>query len=70
MADFREGGGRDEHGNELTADEDKFYFLVREDHCKGHEEDKEWTVGEWRADQGVDVRDEMNKKWVAVDHAT
>lgn len=64
MADFREGGGRDEHGNELTADEDKFYFLVREDHCKGHEEDKEWTVGEWRADQGVDVRDEMNKKWL------
>jgi len=48
----------------VTAEEDKFFFLVREDHCKGHEEDKEWTVGEWRADQGVDQRDEMNKKWL------
>ncbi len=23
-----------------------------------------WSVAEWRADQGVDVRDEMNKKWL------
>jgi len=64
MADFREGGSKDADGNEVTAEEDKFFFLVREDHCKGHEEDKEWTVGEWRADQGVDQRDEMNKKWL------
>lgn len=64
MADFREGGSKDADGNEHTPEEDKFFFLVKEDHCKGHEEDKEWTVGEWRADQGVDVRDEMNKKWL------
>jgi hypothetical protein len=64
MADFREGGSKDADGNEVTPDEEKFFFLVKEDHCKGHEEDKLWTVGEWRADQGVDVRDEMNKKWL------
>ncbi|MBT8345309.1 MAG: YkgJ family cysteine cluster protein [Desulfofustis sp.] len=64
MADFREGGSKDADGNEVNPDEEKFFFLVREDHCKGHEEDKLWTVGEWRADQGVDVRDEMNKKWL------
>lgn len=64
MADFREGGSKDADGNELTADEEKFFFLVKEEHCKGHEEDKIWTVGEWREDQGVDVRDEMNKKWL------
>lgn len=64
MADFHEGGSRDADGNENTAAEEKFFFIVREDHCKGFEEDKEWTVREWREDQGVDVRDEMNKEWL------
>ena len=64
MADFHEGGSKDADGNEVSGEEDKFYFVVKEDYCKGHEEDKEWTVREWRADQGVDVRDEMNKEWL------
>jgi len=64
MADFHEGGTRDEQGNEVKSAEDKFFFLVKEDHCKGFEENKEWTIREWRADQGVDVRDEMNKEWL------
>jgi len=64
MADFHEGGTRDETGEENTPVEEKFFFIVREDHCKGFEEDKEWTVGEWREDQGDDVRDEMNKEWL------
>lgn len=64
MADFHEGGSRDADGKENTAAEEKFFFTVREDHCKGFEEDKEWTVREWRKDQGVDVRDEMNKEWL------
>lgn len=57
MADFHEGGTDD-------AKEEKFFFIVKEPHCKGHEEPKKWTIGEWRADQGVDVRDEMNKEWL------
>ncbi|PIE66295.1 MAG: zinc/iron-chelating domain-containing protein [Desulfobacterales bacterium] len=64
MADFHEGGRRDSDGNEVTPEEEKFFFLVKEPYCKGHEEKKKWTVGEWRADQGVDVRDEMNKEWL------
>ena len=64
MADFHEGGSRDADGKENTAAEEKFFFTVREDYCKGFEEDKEWTVREWRKDQGVDVRDEMNKEWL------
>lgn len=64
MADFHEGGSRDSEGNELESAEEKFFFIVREDHCKGFEEDKEWTIREWRADQGVDVRDEMNREWL------
>lgn len=57
MADFHEGGTND-------ASEEKFFFLVKEPHCKGHEEPKRWTIREWRADQGVDLRDEMNKEWL------
>ncbi|PID76668.1 MAG: zinc/iron-chelating domain-containing protein [Deltaproteobacteria bacterium] len=64
MADFHEGGTRDADGNEIPGGEDKFFFVVKEDHCKGFEEDKEWTVREWREDQGVDVRDEMNREWL------
>ena len=60
MADFHEGGSKDDE----TPREDKFFFLVKEDHCKGFEEPKTWTIREWRADQGVDVRDEMNKEWL------
>jgi len=63
MADFHEGG-RKEDGKEVLGGYDKFYFKVVEEHCKGHFEDKEWTIAEWRADQGVDVRDEMNKEWL------
>ncbi len=57
MADFHEGGQED-------AKEEKFFFLVKEPHCKGFEEKKQWTIGEWRADQGVDIRDDMNKEWL------
>lgn len=58
MADFHEGRKEEENA------EEKFFFLVKEPHCKGHEENKYWTIGEWRADQGVDLRDEMNKEWL------
>ncbi|MFV0438637.1 MAG: YkgJ family cysteine cluster protein [Desulfopila sp.] len=64
MADFHEAGKKDDQGNEVTGTDDKFYFLVKEDYCKGHNEDKQWTVAEWRADQGVDLRDEMNRDWL------
>ncbi len=57
MADFHEAG-------EDGGKSEKFFFLVKEPHCKGFDEDKEWTIGEWRADQGVDKRDEMNKEWL------
>ncbi|ACN17299.1 conserved hypothetical protein [Desulforapulum autotrophicum HRM2] len=42
---------------------DEFFFTVKEDHCLGFEEDKEWTVAEWREDQGVDIRDKVNAGW-------
>ncbi len=45
------------------ADDEGFFFLIDEPHCRGFDEKKEWTVREWREDQGVDLRDEINAEW-------
>jgi len=45
---------------------DEFYFMTKEDHCKGFEEDKQWTIGEWRQDQGADLYDDMNRGWMEI----
>ena len=42
---------------------EEFYFFVKEEHCLGFKEDKEWTVRSWRDDQGVDVYDDINRGW-------
>jgi Fe-S-cluster containining protein len=39
------------------------YSLVVEDHCKGHEEDREITVEEYRKEQGCDEFDFYNQEW-------
>lgn len=39
------------------------YFKVKEDHCKGHEEPKKQSVGEYRKSQGIEKYDEMNREW-------
>lgn len=57
MAHFHEGAAE-------GADSEAFYFLVKEPHCKGHEEEQVQTITEWRKDQGIDVSDEMNKAWM------
>ncbi|NTV14004.1 MAG: YkgJ family cysteine cluster protein [Desulfobulbaceae bacterium] len=43
---------------------EEFYFLVKEPHCKGHEEDQTMTIRDWREDQGINESDEMNKEWM------
>jgi Fe-S-cluster containining protein len=40
-----------------------FYFFINEPHCLGFEENVEWTVAEWRKDQGVDAYDAVNAEW-------
>ncbi|MDA8360404.1 MAG: YkgJ family cysteine cluster protein [Gammaproteobacteria bacterium] len=44
------------------VDED-FYFVVKEDHCLGHNETKTQTVREYREEQGVSLYDELNREW-------
>jgi Fe-S-cluster containining protein len=45
------------------ADDQGFFFFVHEPHCKGFEQDCQWSVAQWRTDQGVDLRDEVNAEW-------
>ncbi len=43
-----------------------FYFLVKESHCQGHAEDKSQTVAQFRAEQGVEALDEINRGWIDI----
>lgn len=36
------------------------YFLIREPHCRGFQEAKEWTITEWKNNQHLDTYNEMN----------
>ena len=39
----------------------KFYFILKEDICKGFEDGKEWTISEWMKNQGVERYDEFGE---------
>ncbi|MFO8055969.1 MAG: YkgJ family cysteine cluster protein [bacterium] len=45
-----------------------FFFLMKEDHCRGFEEDKEWTAGQWIEDQGADRYEESGKLFREILH--
>ncbi len=42
------------------------FFMVREKHCMGHAEMNEQTVGEYRAEQGVEPYDLLNERWIDI----
>ncbi len=39
------------------------YALVQEDHCKGHLEEREITIKDYRKEQGLDEYDELGRGW-------
>ena len=43
-----------------------FHFLVKEPHCKGHDEDKLQTVEQFRREQEVQAYDEVNEGWMDI----
>lgn len=49
-----------------AAQEETHYFMVKEDHCKGHEEDRELSIQEYLEEQQTRQHDEMNKEWLTV----
>ncbi len=46
-----------------VAEVEDIYFIVKETHCRGHEEPRKLTVAEYREEQGVDVYDARNREW-------
>jgi len=40
---------------------ERFYFLLKEEGCRGFDESNEWTVREWLEDQGIDHYDEWGE---------
>ena len=44
------------------TDEDS-YFVVKEDHCLGHQEPKTQTVRDYRKEQGLEEYDAINREW-------
>lgn len=39
------------------------YALVEEDHCKGHQEEREITIRDYRKEQGLEEYDERGRGW-------
>ena len=46
--------------------DEEFFFFIKEDHCKGFDETLDWTIEQWRQDQGVDRYDELNRDWKGI----
>jgi Fe-S-cluster containining protein len=46
------------------------HFLVKEPHCHGFQEEKEWTDKEWLEDQGLEHYNEMNGLWMAINQSS
>ena len=42
------------------------FFLVQEDHCRGFAESRAWKVGEWLADQGLEIYNRYNDLWMEI----
>jgi hypothetical protein len=36
------------------------FFVIRESHCQGFKERREWTLEEWKENQGLDLFNRMN----------
>lgn len=46
--------------------DERSFLLIKEDHCKGHDEDQIQTVQEYREQQGVVDYDDYNREWYVI----
>ena len=42
------------------------YFIVNEKHCLGFQEERQWTIEEWMANEGVDEYKALNDQWLEI----
>ena len=52
--------GRGSSTHPMDGSRREFYFTVREDHCRGFEQTREWTIEDWLADQGMEEYNRIN----------
>ncbi len=48
---------------ENSPTDENAYFLIKEDHCLGHNENRMISVTDYRNEQGVDEYDSINREW-------
>ena len=46
------------------------HFLVKEPHCLGFHEQKEWTDKEWLENQGLELYNQMNSLWMKINQSS
>ena len=46
--------------------DERSFLLIKEDHCKGHDEDQVQTVQDYREAQGVVEYDDYNREWYVI----
>ncbi|MGR3914573.1 MAG: YkgJ family cysteine cluster protein [Gammaproteobacteria bacterium] len=46
-----------------SAEVEEIYFVVKEAHCKGHDEPRTTSVAQYRKEQGLEQYDRMNREW-------
>ena len=55
-------------GRATCEDEDgkvvERFFVVQEEHCRGFDENRQWTSGEWLADQGLEPYNAWNDRYM------
>lgn len=47
----------------ISNEQEEFYFLLKEPICQGFTQNKEWTILEWKDDQGVNEYTELGEKF-------
>jgi len=48
------------------SDDEQHFLMIKEPHCKGHEEDREITIADYRKEQVVEEFDELNRDWYRI----
>ena len=48
------------------SSDERHFLLIKEDYCKGHDEDQIQTIGEYRKEQGVEIYDDLNHEWYQI----
>ena len=46
--------------------DERHFLMINEPHCKGHDEDREITIADYRKDQAVEEMDELNRDWYRI----